>query len=249
MANDNIHKNHRQRMRAKFNETGFKGWSDYEILEYMLYNVYRQGDTNPIAHDILRYSADNIINVMRNAQDLRMADDVKNVGEKTVLFLRSLKEFVSYYKQQEIKFEPIRIDRYNMANVINIVGFEPDKEEILMVCADSVMNLKCVTNITEQSGKDYAYTSAEKIIKAATMSGASYVIIMHNHPNGRTEISMGDYEMTLKVDALLSAVGVTLIDHMIICGKKVMSIKANIVAKEEREKAESLTFDGELNYE
>ena len=236
-------------MRAKFNETGFTGWSDYEILEYMLYNVYRQGDTNPIAHDILRYSTNSIVNVMRNAQDFRMADDIKNVGETAVLFLRSLKEFVRYYKKQELKFEPIKIDRYNIVDVINNVDFEPDREEIVMVCADTVMNVKSVTNITEQSGVDYAFTSAERIIKAATMSGAKYVIIMHNHPNGKPEISSNDEEMTLKVDALLNAVGITLIDHMIICGKRVLSIKANVMAREELQRMTASPEDGAYNYE
>lgn len=249
MVNDNIHKNHRQRMRAKFNETGFNGWSDYEILEYMLYNVYRQGDTNPIAHEILRYSADNIVNVMRNAQDFRMADDVKNVGENAVLFLRSIKEFMKYYRKQELKFEPIKINRYNMASVIDVVGFEPDREEILMVCADAMMNVNCVANITEQSGKNHASTSAQRIIKTATMNGAKYVIIMHNHPNGRAEISTEDEEMTLTVDALLRAVGIILIDHMVICGKRVLSIKANFVAREQQQKQDELPEDGVYNYE
>ena len=133
MANDNIHKNHRQRMRAKFNETGFKGWSDYEILEYMLYNVYRQGDTNPVAHRMLEYSADNIVSLMKNSRDFRMVSDLKNVGETAVLFLRSLKEFVDYYKKQELKFEPKKLTRENFMDIVNVIGFEDDKEDILMI--------------------------------------------------------------------------------------------------------------------
>lgn len=239
MANDNIHKNHRQRMRAKFNETGFNGWSDYEILEYMLYNVYRQGDTNPVAHRMLEYSADNIVSLMKNAQDFRMVNDLNGVGETAVLYLRSLKAFVDYYKQQEIKFEPKKLVRENFMDIINIVGFDPGKEDILMICTDAYLNVLCIANITEQSGPDYASTSAEKIVKTATMNGAKYVLIVHNHPNGNSEISYDDISTTMHVDNLLRSVGIELIDHMIVCGKETISIKVDIIYKKEKQESEA----------
>lgn len=249
MAKDNIHKNHRQRMRAKFNETGFNGWSDYEILEYMLYNVYRQGDTNPVAHNMLEYSADNIVSLMKNAQDFRMATDIKGVGENAVLFLRSLKAFVDYYKQQEIKFEPKKLVRENFMDIINIVGFEPDKEDILMICTDTFLNVLCISNITEQSGPTYASTSAERIVKTATMNGARYVMIVHNHPNGDGEISYDDIEMTMNVDSLLRSVGIELIDHMVVCNKEAISIKVDIIYEDEKQRSEGELEDGLFDYE
>lgn len=239
MSKDNIHKNHRQRMRAKFNETGFKGWSDYEILEYMLYNAYRQGDTNPTAHNMLSYSAGSIVTLMHNAQDFRMVNDLKNVGENTVLFLRSLKAFIDYYKIQELRFEPKKLVRENFMDIVNIIGFRPDREDILMICADNFLNVICVTNITESSGPTHASTSAERIIKTATMNGAKYVMIVHNHPDGNEKISMEDVEITMNVDNLLRNVGIMLIDHIVICNKKAISIKIDVIYKNEQEHEES----------
>lgn len=249
MANDNIHKNHRQRMRAKFNETGFNGWSDYEILEYMLYNVYRQGDTNPVAHEILRYSGGSIVNVMRNARDFTMAENVKNVGESAVLFLRSLKEFIDYYRREELEYEPRRLDVENLANIINIIGFELDREDILMICMDRFMNVKSITNITEQSGPRYAYTSTEKIFRTATISGAKYVMLVHNHPDGKKEISHDDIEMTLHVDNMLHAMDIMLVDHMVICGKEVLSIKSRVIKEEMQKAQENLPEDMYYEFE
>lgn len=222
-------------MREKFNVTGFNGWSDYEILEFMLYNAYRQGDTNPIAHNMLNYSGDSIVALMRNTKDFRMVSDLKNVGESTVLFLRSLKEFVSYYKVKELEFEPKRLVRENFREIVNIVGFAPDKEDILMICADDFLNVICITNITESSGPLYAFTSAEKIIKTATMNGAKYVLIVHNHPNGNEDVSLEDIEITMHVDNLLRNVGIILIDHIVIAGKKAISIKIDVVYKSKKE--------------
>lgn len=235
MKSDNIHKNHRQRMRERFNATGFNGWSDYEILEFMLYNAYRQGDTNPIAHRMLDYSADSIVNLMRNTRDFRMVNDLKDVGETTVLFLRSLKAFVDYYKLKELTFEPKRLVRENFMDIVNVVGFSPDKEDILMICADAFLNVLCVTNITESSGPMYALTSAERIVKTATMNGSKYVMIVHNHPNGNEDISLEDIEITKHVDDLLRNIGIIFIDHIVISNKKTISIKIDVIYKDEKE--------------
>ncbi len=225
-------------MRAKFNETGFKGWSDYEILEYMLYNVYRQGDTNPIAHRMLEYSADSIVSLMKNAQDFRMVSDLKDVGETAVLFLRSLKEFVDYYRRQELKFEPKKLVRDNFMEIINIAGFDTGKEDILMICTDSLLNVLCVVNITEDSSHNQATTSAERIVKTATMNGAKYAMIVHNHPNGDSDISAEDISMTMHVDNLLRSVGVELIDHMVVCNNETISIKIDVIFANEKQYGE-----------
>ena len=242
MKKENIHKNHRERMRAKFDKIGFEGWSDYEILEYMLYNVYRQGDTNPIAHNILSYSAGNIVNVMRNCEDFRMAQQVDNVGEKTVLFLRSLKAFVDYYKQEEIKYTPIYLDRYTIKDVLNVIGFKPDREDILMVCADKCLKVKSVTNITENSGKFFAETSLSRVMNTAALNSASYVLIAHNHPSECDGISTEDVAFTNTLEETLAKAGIFFIDHIVISKGKYMSVRAKIAddkAKEiEKEKAQ-----------
>ena len=131
MEKENIHKSHRQRMRDKFDEIGFKGWSDYEILEYMLYNVYRQGDTNPVAHRLLNYGMGNIVNVLKSSYNFDMANNIDNVGENTVRFLRSLKEFIDYYKRKELEYEPIQLKRDNLPDILSYAEFDYSRKILL----------------------------------------------------------------------------------------------------------------------
>jgi serine/threonine protein kinase len=53
---------------------------------------------------------------------------VMNVGDETVLFLRSIKEFIKFYKLEELKYKPVKLSRENIREVINIIGFSTDKE-------------------------------------------------------------------------------------------------------------------------
>lgn len=218
-------------MRDKFDAIGFNGWSDYEILEYMLYNVFRQGDTNPIAHNILDYGADSIVNVMQNTDDFTMSDNVKGIGENAVRFLRSLKEFIKYYKAEEIKYVPTVLNRRNIENIINVEGFKSDKEDILMICADIFLNVKSVTNITEQSGTAFANTSIDRIVKVATSNDAYYVLIVHNHPNGSTDISLDDISITQNVERILQSMGIFFIDHLVLGSTGFVSIKQYMANK------------------
>lgn len=221
----NIHKGHRERMRRRFAEIGFRGWSDHEILEYLLYNVQKQGDTNPLAHRLIEYSAGSIVTLLRNASDSRLADDIEGVNEKTVLFLRSIKAFVDYYRREELRYKPVKLSRDNFMEIVNIVGFLPEREDLLMICLDAFMNVKSIVNITEKCGDKYAATSAEKIIKTATMSGSKNVILVHNHPDGAKLVSLADIEMTLNLDMMLKNIGVSLIDHYVLCGDDIISVK------------------------
>ncbi len=230
---ENIHKNHRKRMRDKFNQIGFQGWSDYEILEYLLYNVYRQGDTNVTAHRLLDYSANNFVTMMENTKDMRMANDVNNVGEQTVLFLRSLKAFVDFYKKEELKYRPIKMTRDNIIEIINVVGFSTENEDILMICMDSHLNVKNVVNITEKSGTNYAGSSADKIINTAASNGAKYVMLVHNHPDGYKNVSVEDINMTIHADIILDSMGIKLIDHIIVCEDEFISVKVTVFNMEQ----------------
>lgn len=230
----NIHKNHRQRMREKFDKIGFEGWSKHEILEFMLYNVYSQQDTNPIAHNIMDYNLNSFVNMFENLKDFRMAEDVDGVGEKTVLYLRSLKAFLDYYRAEELKEKPVQLTRENFMDVIHTVNISTENEEIIMVCLDKFMRVKSVVKLTEYSDEGFAVARTDNIARVATQNAAKNVILVHTHPSGCTEISIDDIHMTAQVDSLLSALQVILVDHFIISGDKLISIKVTIEEKKKK---------------
>ncbi len=53
MPDDNIHANHRSRMRKRYIEKGLGAFAEHEILEMLLYYCYPRRDTNEIAHNMI----------------------------------------------------------------------------------------------------------------------------------------------------------------------------------------------------
>lgn len=56
--------------------------------------------------------------------------------------------------------------------------------------------------------------------------GAMNVIVAHNHPSGLRESSRADIAQTLALEAALDALGITLIDHLIVTRGGLSSVRA-----------------------
>lgn len=222
----NIHSGHRDRMRARFDEVGFKGWSDHEILEYMLYGILPRVNTNPIAHRLLSANGNSIVRLLKNSEDnADFLTSIRDVNEKTVIYLRSLKAFIEYYRDRQIKEKSVVLTVDNMESFIRTIDFPDDREDMVMLCLTGNLRLKCIARVTEQSGADFATADIDKLIQIAVRSKADNMILVHNHPSGNGEISPEDVNTTMHVQKMLEAFDLFLVDHFIVCGDDVISIK------------------------
>jgi len=61
-----------------------------------------------------------------------------------------------------------------------------------------------------------AAVTPREVIKNALLSGASGVIIAHNHPSGNPEPSQADRNLTSELKKALNIMGIQLQDHLIV---------------------------------
>ena len=52
-ANGNIHKDHRKRLRARYDKYGLASFEEHNILELLLFHSIPRADTNGIAHELI----------------------------------------------------------------------------------------------------------------------------------------------------------------------------------------------------
>lgn len=221
----NLHDKHRERMRIRFSKTGFNGWHKHEVLEYMLYHVFPRGDTNKCAHSLLNYSAGSMSQLFEDSKDDRLVKSVKGVSSKTVAFLRHLKAFIDYYKVEELKEKPVVLNRNTFRDVLRLADMSEDAEDIVLMCLDGRMRVRSVIKITDYSDNASATARIENIIKFAAQAEAVNVVLVHNHPSGSEEISEADRQITDVLDNKLRILDIFLVDHYIVCGDKIVSIK------------------------
>mgnify|MGYP001415347999 FL=1 len=63
---------------------------------------------------------------------------------------------------------------------------------------------------------DEAAVHPREIVKEALFQNASSLVLVHNHPSGKTEPSREDYEITQKIKTACQTVSIRVLDHIII---------------------------------
>lgn len=80
-----------------------------------------------------------------------------------------------------------------------------------------------VRSLTTGSDR-FTIVDPRQVLRPAVTLRASGIILAHNHPSGDAEPSQQDRDVTRRLAQAASALGVSLLDHLIIAGEKVVSL-------------------------
>ena len=83
--------------------------------------------------------------------------------------------------------------------------------------------LKCPLMQTGTIDRSAVY--ARGVALSALRGRAVYCVLSHNHPGGTMEPSKADIQMTFSVKDALNAVGIALLDHIIVSDHKAISVR------------------------
>jgi len=98
------------------------------------------------------------------------------------------------------------------------------KEHFLALLLDTRNQLIKVAEISIGS-LDTSIVHPREVFKEAISASAASVIFVHNHPSGDPEASEDDIELTKRLAQAGEIVGIDVLDHIIICDKKYLSLK------------------------
>ena len=99
------------------------------------------------------------------------------------------------------------------------------KEHFVVLCLDTrnrLINHKLVS----VGSLDTSIVHPREVFNEAITSRAASVIFAHNHPSGDPEPSKEDVELTRRLAKAGEIMGIDVLDHIIICDKSYMSLKA-----------------------
>ncbi len=230
------HENHRRRVEERFLKTGFLGWSEYEILEYLLYAVYKRRDTSDIAHElIMRYG--NLKNVL--SADKKSLTETSGVGNEAARYLTSLSEFVRYFNvYSENTPTSFKLEDPQTIKYIKNLFFEEKVECFYMICLDEKNRLIKTEKI---SSGTINRTNVEifKITRNAMGCGAAKIIFAHNHPSGKKQISQEDSRTTIWLANAMLICGAEMVEHIIVADDDVIFVKREIQKEEEERMTKS----------
>lgn len=206
----NVHKGHRERVRKKYLKVGFDGFSDHEVLEFLLYYCNAQQDTNEVAHRLI-----NELGTLGAVFEAPIEElvKVKGVGEQTAFLIRFISDLMkakmSDFDNREFLNTTERLGSY-------IVPFFQglNVETTFVLALDDKKRLIRLIKVAEGSF-DAVSICIPKIIRQLISCGAVGVVVFHNHPLGAALPSVKDIKVTRQLQLALDSVGVELVDHII----------------------------------
>lgn len=218
-----IHQGRRERVKQRFLEEGLDAFSEHEILELLLFYAIPQKDTNEIAHRLMDSfsSFDEVLQA-----DYHALCAIEGIGSHAAVLLTLLLPIFKKYKKSKFS-KKIRLNTIEQLHAYCLALLQYEKnEKFYVLCLNANYELVGKNIIAEGTNKEvYAYPKL--IAENALKYNASFVIIVHNHMSGNILPSDADEKATKHIDQLLYLMDITLLDHVIISGRKAYSMKNN----------------------
>ena len=215
-----IHDGHRQRLKDRFRAEGLDNFSEVQVLELLLFYAIPRQDTNPIAHALLDHFG-SLAQVM-NASPEEL-EKVPGIKYNAATLLKLTTEVVRYSGVNEMMNIKI-LNSLDECGRYLVPFFRGRRNEtVFLLCLDAKCKVLCCKEIGEGSVNS-AGVPIRRIVETALGANATTVILAHNHPSGIAVPSGEDKQTTRRVARALSAVEITLADHIIVADEDFVSM-------------------------
>jgi DNA repair protein RadC len=194
---------------------------DYEVVELMLFLVFKRQDTKPIAKALIEKfgTIDRILSASK--EDLL---SVHGVGEGAVYAIKIIDTVLKAALQSKIIKKSIiecfdDVLKYCKTNMKHLTS-----EEFRILFLNGV-NEVIGDEVIQKGTVDSVGICPREIVKRCIEKGAKGFIIVHNHPSGDPTPSVNDVYVTKRIKKAADVFGIDLHDHIIIGDNKYISFR------------------------
>lgn len=221
MEKENIHKDHRKRVRENFLAHGFDDTTPFhKVLEMLLFYCVPRKDTNEIAHKIE--------NKFKNLEELFEASpeeikEIDGLNDNAVAFFKLLVYITGKYRSQRIA-ENITLNSVaKVGDFLQAKYLGETKETFAVTTLDNKGEF-IAFDIINRGDVSSVAVSAREVMEIVFKRNATFVVISHNHPKGFATPSPDDIQLTERIAEALAHVNVKLIDHIILDSNDYISL-------------------------
>lgn len=209
-----------ERPRERLQMHGAEALSSQELLALILGRGVR-GESVMVTSQRLLSAFGNVKNISQAS--LEELSAIKGMGTAKASQLKAAFELAR--RKEEDNREQISVKSHQ--DVIKLVRQklkDKKKEHFLILCLDTRNNLIKISNISTGT-LDANLVHPREVFKEAIQSLSSSIILVHNHPSGNPEPSDADIDITKRILETGKAVGIDILDHIIIANNRSFSFK------------------------
>jgi DNA repair protein RadC len=144
---------------------------------------------------------------------------------ETEVLLKLVTELLQRVLREEIRDRPVLSSWSALLQYLQVTLSHEPIEQFRVMFLDR-KNVLIKDEVQQRGTVDHTPLYPREIVKRALELAASAIIMVHNHPSGDPTPSKADLEMTQQVVTALSAVGITVHDHVIVGKNRHLSFKS-----------------------
>ncbi len=205
-----------ERPREKLEKHGASSLTEVELLSIVLRTGIPGKNVKELAGEILNsYSLQNLAN--RSLEDLKGFEGVSKVKAGQLKAVGELARRMQVEKRERIEsFSDVK------ARVEDMKYLEEERLRVFYLSSGN----EILSEENFEGGIDSVNIDFRKLFREAIGSGASAVVLTHNHPSGNPDPTPQDIEVTEELIEAGNRLGIKVLDHVII-GETASSMKAS----------------------
>lgn len=214
------HDGHRGRLKERFLTQGLDALEDEQVLELLLFYALPRRDTRPVARKLLDYFG-SIAGVLE--APLAELKTVAGIGDGAAALLELINPLCRRYLLSRANKGELLVSTQACGEYLLPYFFGSTEELVYLLCLDARCRvLGC--RLLQQGSINSASFSLRKAAEVALASGASSVVLAHNHTSGVALPSQADFETTRVLRNALAPLDILLADHIIVADNDFVSM-------------------------
>ncbi len=212
---------HRQRLRERFERSGLDGFSDHEVLELLLTLCIPRKDVKEPAKALMtRFGS------LRGVLDApsEQLQELNGIGEVAPVALHIIREAATLYLRESAE-EGSMLDSTDALKSlfrIRLGGLRHEAFEVAFLDKSYQLIRNGIERL-EDGVADRTRVYPAKVMRAALLRHAVYIVVAHNHPSGQLKASPEDIRLTKALAESAKALELQLLDHIIVTPSDALS--------------------------
>ena len=215
------YKDHRQRLKKKFAESGIDAFHDYEVLELLLSYAIPRKDVKPLAKELLREFGSLKGVVDAEAGSL---EKINGISSHTAILIKLIKDMGTLYLKEKARDKPQITCTTELLNYCKTYMGGLKDEQFCVIYLDAQNKMTDIETIQEGI-VNQAVVYPRKVLENALKQKASAIIMVHNHPSGHVKPSDADIRLTKTIQETARILDIIVHDHIIIGENRFFSFR------------------------
>ncbi|HOW87341.1 MAG TPA: DNA repair protein RadC [Candidatus Omnitrophota bacterium] len=189
---------------VRVREKGIEALSDAELLSLILKKSTYE-----------RTEVDVALELLKKAGGLRKIFDLEDLNETERFQLLAVREIGKRVLKQGMIGQNFVRSPQAVTDYLTVSLRDLKREVFKVLFLDKALKILGDKDLFFGT-VDEAAVHPREIVRESLLQNASNLVLVHNHPSGKTEPSREDFEITQKIKAACQTVSIRILDHIII---------------------------------